>query len=171
MERFIVFQTVILQQDRHVTAYHATRWQIEKRLEAWEDGKHGMIAKDTLRTCAEYFTIARREESTENRAQTYHSLVLWGKLRTAVIWIMDRETGGVLQAGERCTKTGDRVMEVLRAKHPESRTPTAASLYSYPERPPELVPVEITDDTVTAVAERLLCGAGPGGTDSVSVQH
>ena len=97
--------------------------------------------------------------------------MLHGKMRTAVRWITKWETGGVLQAGERCTKTGDRVMEVLRAKHPESRTQTAASLYSYPDRPPELVPVEITDDTVTAVAERLLCGAGPGGTDSVSVQH
>ena len=62
-------------------------------------------------------------------------------------------------------------MEVLRAKHPEVRTPTAASLDSYPDRPPELTPVDITDDTVTAVAGQLSGGAGPGGTDSVSLQH
>ena len=59
-------------------------------------------------------------------------------------------------------------MEVLRTKH---RTPTAASLDSYLGRPPELTPVDITKETVTAVAERLLGGAGPGGTDSVSLQH
>ena len=54
-------------------------------------------------------------------------------------------------------------MEVIRAKHLEAQTPTTAILDSYPDRPPELTPVDITEDTVTAVAERLLGGAGPGG--------
>ena len=54
-----------------------------------EDGKHGMIVEDTLRTCAQYLTVACREELLEHRAQTYHSLVLWGKLRTAVQWITE----------------------------------------------------------------------------------
>ena len=62
-------------------------------------------------------------------------------------------------------------MEVIRTKHPEARTPTAASLDSYPGRPPELTPVDITKDTVTVVAGRLSGGAGPGGTDSMSLQH
>ena len=62
-------------------------------------------------------------------------------------------------------------MEVLRAKHLEARAPTAASLDSYPDQPPELVPVDIIDDTVTAVAGRLSGGARLGGTDSVSLHH
>ena len=62
-------------------------------------------------------------------------------------------------------------MEVMRTKHPEARPPTAASLDSYPDRPPELVPVDITNETVTLVAGRLSVGARPGGTDSVSFQH
>ena len=115
--------------------------------------------------------MARREETAEPRSQTYHSLVLRGKLRLAVRWITEQDTGGILQPGERCTKTGDRVLEVICTKHPEARTPTAASLDSYTGRPPEITPVDITDDTVTAVAGRLLGGAGPGGTDSVSLQH
>ena len=63
------------------------------------------------------------------------------------------------------------MLEVLRTNHPEARTPTAACLDSYTGRPPELTPEDITDNTVTAVAWRLLGGAGPGGTDSVSLQH
>ena len=63
------------------------------------------------------------------------------------------------------------MLEVLRSKHPEARTPTAACLTNYTGCPPELTPVDITDDTVTAVAGRLSGGAGPGGTDSVSLQH
>ena len=62
-------------------------------------------------------------------------------------------------------------MEVLLAKHPEAQAPTAASLDSYPDRPLELLPVDITDDTVTAVAGQLSVGAGPGGTELVSLQH
>ena len=62
-------------------------------------------------------------------------------------------------------------MEVLRTKHPEVRPPTAASLDSYPDRPREIVPVDITNDTVTEVRGLLSGGTGPGGTDSVSLQH
>ena len=130
-----------------------------------------MLVEDTLQACGEYLTIARRGEMAEHRAQTYHILVLRGKLRTAVQWINERETGGVLQPEDRCTKTGDRVMDVLRDKQPEARTPTAASLDLYHDRPPDLTLVDITNETVTAVAGRLSGGAGPGGTDSVSLQH
>ena len=34
-----------------------------------------------------------------------------------------------------------------------------------------MVPVDITEDVVLAVAGRLLGGAGPGGTDSISLQY
>ena len=118
-----------------------------------------------------HLTAARREETAEHRVQTYHSLVLRGKLRSAVRWITERELGGVLQPGERCEKTGDQVLEVLRAKHLEARTPTAACLESYTGRPPEFTPVDITDYTVTVVAGRLSGGTRPGGTDSVLLQH
>ena len=41
----------------------------------------------------------------------------------------------------------------------------------YPEHPPELVPVDITNDTVTAVAGQLSGGAWPRGKEPVSLQH
>ena len=167
MERFIVFQTVILQRARHVTLSHVIRRRIEKRLDAWGEGKHAMMVKDTLWSCEEYLTVSRREDTAEHRAQTYHSLVLRGKLRTVVLWITEREMGGVLQPGDRGTKTGDRLMEVLRTKHPEARTPTAACLDAYPGRPPELTPVDITEDTVTTVAGTL--GGGRTGGDRLCV--
>ena len=42
-------------------------------------------------------------------------------------------------------------MEVLRAKHPEDWTPTVVILYLYPNRPPELTTVEITNVGVHSV--------------------
>ena len=63
------------------------------------------------------------------------------------------------------------MLEMLPTKHPEARTPTAACLDSYTGHPLELTMVDITDDKATAVAGRLSGGAGPGGMDSVSLQH
>ena len=79
------------------------------------------------------------------------------------MWIKEQETGGVLQLVEICTKTGERVMEVMRTKHPDSRPSSTASLDTYSDRPPELVPMDITNNTVTEVSGRLYCGEGPGG--------
>ena len=110
-----------------------------------------MFLEYTLRTCAEYLTFTQREETSEHRAQIFHRLVLCGKLWMEVRWITERERGEVLQTGDRFTKTGYRVMELLCSKHPEARTQTKASLHSYPDRPLELTTVDITDDTVTAV--------------------
>ena len=62
-------------------------------------------------------------------------------------------------------------MEVLRTKHPDARPPLAACLDTYTDNPPEMVPVDITDDVLSAVAGSLLGGPGPGGADSVSLQH
>ena len=62
-------------------------------------------------------------------------------------------------------------MEVLRTKHPDARPPSAACLDSYLNIPTEMVPVDITDNVVAAVVGRLSGGAGPGVTDSVSLQH
>ena len=62
-------------------------------------------------------------------------------------------------------------MKVLRTKHPEALTPTAAILDAYLGRPPELTPVDITKDMVAAYAGRLSVGGGLGGTESASLQH
>ena len=130
-----------------------------------------MLVEDTLRTCAQYLTAACREESKDHRAKTLHRLVLQGKLQRAVRCIREQDTGGVLQSAELCTKTRKRVLEVLRTKQPDEHSPTAASLDTYPDRPPNLVPGEITDNTMTKVAVKLSRGAGPGREDSVSLQH
>ena len=86
-----------------------------------------MLVEDTLRSSTQYLTAVRREETAEHRAKTFHGLVLRGKLRTAVRWITEREKGGVLKPEGHCTKTGDRVLEVLHAKHPDARPPSAAA--------------------------------------------
>ena len=151
-ERFIVFQTVILQRARHVTASQVIRRRTDKRLNAREAGSHGILVEETLCTCAQYLNIIRREESEDHRSKTYHSLVLQGKLRTAVWWITDQEMVGVLNPAELCTNTKERVMDVLCTKHPDARPPAATILDTYQDRPPELVPVDTNNNKVTKVS-------------------
>ena len=97
-----------------------------------------MLVEDTLRSSTQYLTAVRREETAEHRAKTFHGLVLRGKLRTAVRWITEQEKGGVLQPEVHCTKTGDRVLEVLHAKHLDAQPPSAACLDAYPGPPPDI---------------------------------
>ena len=40
-----------------------------------------MLAEDTVHTCAQYFSTSRGEDTPENRAKIFHSLVLWEKIR------------------------------------------------------------------------------------------
>ena len=86
-----------------------------------------MLLEDTLRSSTQYLTAVRREETAEHWCKTFHGLVLRGKLRTTVRWITERKKGGVLLPEEQCTKTGERVLEVLHAKHPDARPPSAAT--------------------------------------------
>ena len=94
-----------------------------------------MLVEDTLRSSAQYLTAVRQEETAEHRAKTFHGLLLHGKLRMAVRWITEREKEGLLQPEDHCTKTRERVMEVLCTKHPDARPPLAASLDAYPDNP------------------------------------
>ena len=61
--------------------------------------------EETLRTCSQYLTTTRREDSKEHRDKKFHRLVLQRKLQTVVWWITKQETGRLLQHVDMCTKT------------------------------------------------------------------
>ena len=117
-----------------------------------------------------HLTAVCRDESAEHRAKTYHSLVLHGKLRTAVRWITERERGGYCCRRKHAQRRGS---VLWRCCTPNIRThaPYLRKAWTHILKICRMVPVDITDDVVTAVAGRLSGGAGPGGTDSVSLQH
>ena len=49
-ERFIIFQSVILQRLGEVKKANDLRRQIEVRMKAWKAGKYNMLVQDTVRT-------------------------------------------------------------------------------------------------------------------------
>ena len=62
-------------------------------------------------------------------------------------------------------------MEVLCTKHPDACPLYSARLDSYTCQPLELVPAEITSETVTEILGHLSGVSRPRGMDLVSLQH
>ena len=84
---------------------------------------------------------------------------------------MEREKVGVIQAEDTCPIIGQPVLDVLRSKHPEVQPPTAQIMEAYGGKPPAMVPLDITEVTVATVAQLLPGPEGPGGVDSIILQH
>ena len=78
-ERFIIFQTVILQRAQNVIKSCEIRRRIDQRLNAWEAGEHEILAEDTARTCTQYLSNRRGEDTTDHQTNVFHSPVLRGK--------------------------------------------------------------------------------------------
>ena len=78
-----------------------------------------------------------------------------------------------MQPNDADTKSGRKVLEVLREKHPPMRDPDLnkpdpACFENYPSIP-ALLPQIITSEVVEDVLPRLSGGAGPGGTDAIAL--
>ena len=58
MERFIVFQTMTLQWNRHVAKSWKIQQRIDQRLYAWEGTEHTVLVEDRARTCEQYLSTS-----------------------------------------------------------------------------------------------------------------
>ena len=67
-------------------------------------------------------------------------------------------------------KLGLTVAEVPASKHPEARTHDASSL-NQRTNAPGFVDVDVTEETVEKIAQRLSGGASAGGIDSRALQR
>eukprot|EP00957_Ditylum_brightwellii_P180324 13737159-Ditylum_brightwellii.AAC.1 len=86
-------------------------------------------------------------EGEESRARRFNSTVLSGKLRAAVCTATDRDRGDVLFPSDQCTKSRLPILEVLRGKHPDTRTPDLSDLecksFKDYSNTPEAVPLDV----------------------------
>ena len=78
---------------------------------------------------------ARRAKTAEEEVQAvgrkYDSMVKDGKLREAVRFATERDAGRPYRLHDRCSKTGAKVLDVLKAKHPEPVIPAADDFPHY----------------------------------------
>ena len=169
-EKMIVFITVILQRSRDIKKSRDIRRRIERRLTEWSQGLFDMLLEDTVRTNLSLIKQKRNGMSDDEVAKQYTSLLLKGKVRQAVRFATERDKGGIFDRDDLDSKTGRPVFEVLKSKHPEAIILEGNHLEEY-EHLPELVTLDITEDTVLEVTSKIRGAAGPGGVDSLTLQH
>ena len=125
-----------------------------------------------MRTYVQYLSTSRGGGITRSTGRRYTTSWCSGEnYDRRSIWIAEREKGGLFQPGDTFPKTGQPVLGVFPLKHPEVCPPTVQILQSYGGKPPAMVPVDITDAEVETVAQQLLGSVGPGGVDSINLQH
>ena len=117
----------------------------------------------------------RGKEEDNAVAQSFHETVLSGKLRQAVRRATDREGGGCLLPGDKCTETGRPVADVLQEKHPDMcvlpvDNPTCAAFEVY-EDVPKMVPLDFTGDDITWVESKLSGAAGALGAEAMELRN
>ena len=121
----LVFAHVILTKMLGVRRAREIRARITRRMDLWERGHHAGLVGDAEAEGDSHEGRATfsGEEEEDAVARSFHETVLSGKLRQAVRQATDREGGGCLLPGDKCTKTERPVADVLREKHPDMRFP------------------------------------------------
>ena len=66
------------------------RLRTDCRLNAWEAGEFRMLTEDIERTCDQYLTTNKGEDSAEHQAKIFYCLVFRGKFCSTVWWITNR---------------------------------------------------------------------------------
>ena len=118
--------------------------------------------------------LSHRKQDEESEARRFNSLVLAGRLRSAVRNLTAREGGGVRAAGDVCTKTGDNIVSVLQAKFPPLRETNIGSedclaFEEYP-RAPDPLDLIVGGDDREKVAGKLSGAAGIDCVDAADAQ-
>ena len=72
-------------------------------------------------------------------------------------------------AEDRTGTINETVTSVLEGKHPSRTIPSCAKLEMY-EETPIFIPVDITEEAIESVAQKLSGSSGPGGTYSEALQ-
>ena len=137
-ERFIVFQSVILQRSREVKKAKDIRRRIEGRLRDWREKKYDMLVQDTVRTSLSLIQDIKGGMTEEQIGKRFTKMVLEGKIRQAVRFVTERRQGGALSADDRVKGkdgTESTVLEVLLSKHPDSVEPEDEVFEEYPVTP------------------------------------
>ena len=124
-DRPLVFSHVVLINMLGICRAKEIRAQITRQMDLWERGLHTGLVGDVKQegSIREGRDASGGEEEDKAVARSYDDTVLSGKLRQAPRRATNMEGGGCLLPDDQCTKTGQRVAEVLREKHPYMRVP------------------------------------------------
>ena len=132
-----------------------------------------MLVQDTVRTSIGLVQKLTKGETEAQQVKTFPRMVLQGNIRQAVRFVTERGQGGELAADDMIpTKDGTEstVEEILISEYPDAIFPEVGVLEEY-NVIPEMVTLDVTEETVAKVAAKLSGAADPGGVDAMGLQQ
>ena len=127
-----------------------------------------MLVKDITCTSLAMISKITRGVSEEVVSKTFTSLVLKGKIHSAVRFATLRGAGGVLLTNEIDLNLGRLVIDVIFQEHPAPIVSAVKVLKHY-NVIPEFVPLNVTKYTVKAISRKLTGAADLVDIDAVSL--
>eukprot|EP00956_Cyclotella_meneghiniana_P031787 scaffold84827_cov23-Cyclotella_meneghiniana.AAC.1 len=181
-ERAMIFIPCILNRKSGVRAASSITKTIARRIDLWKAGRFAELVEEAVVEAR--VGVAGRKPDEWNRedgvsesvANTFNSMVLDGKLRAAVRFATERGTGGPRRPDEYCSKSGQRILDVLKEKHPSICVDEADADGNVPGfdqygATPVCVPHASDEYNISVAGGRIHGGAGPSGVDAMLLKH
>jgi hypothetical protein len=159
-----IFTIVILHQDPHIIATSSINKLLSWRMDQWEEGKIDYLVEDCRRCEKAYLTIAREEQTQEQKFEGVAHLVHEETPGQATLRLFETHESKVLRPTDIDTKTGNTVLHTLKVKHPENEPMKEQDLDDY-EKVPELPLIQASDDLIIKIAGQM---GGSGGLNGIT---
>ena len=95
-ERAMIFPVCILRRDPDVSLLSGIKRLTQWRLKLRNEGKIAELVQMITNIARRGSRGVQREADDDSIAQTYHSMVIDGRLRAGVHWLTKRDGGGIL---------------------------------------------------------------------------
>ncbi len=106
LECTLIFAVCVLWKSPGIIRARDIKCRVERRLTLWIGGQYDALVQDIVGEAMRGVGSGRDTAKEELIARKYNHMVLNGKLRAAVCFVMACNGGGVLLPQDACTKTG-----------------------------------------------------------------
>ena len=111
-ERVLVMSRVLLQRDPMIKASKDIRTLIGRRIEDWKENKFDKLLAEAVR-CGKKKQINQDNLNDKHVSKVFASVMMKGKVRSALRWLSERASGGVLDPMQEAKKNVT-VLETLK---------------------------------------------------------
>ena len=162
-ERVLAMSRVLLQRDPMIKASKDIRTLIGRRNEDWKENKFDKLLAEAVR-CGKNKHINQDNLDDKHVSKVFASIMMKGKVRSAMPWLSERASGGVLDTMQE-VKKGVTVLETLKSKHPEPHKSHLSSRLQVPALR-DFEDVIISSVSIEKTTRSLQGSSGASGTDS-----
>lgn len=166
--------TLLLQKPQPASKSRDHVQALERRLKAWREGDIDGLMREgrTIQNHLNPSHHGSRDDSNrlQQDVRIFTKLIFEGKIHSALRYISENQSKGVLQLNEITERNGSKtVFDVLLDKHPPAREVDVEALVTTTDEAPEVHPVlfeRLTGSAIRTSALRTQGAAGPSGIDA-----